>query len=462
MAFCITIAVIHAADKTWSPKDFDSVEVWPTRPPTQKEAADSGVTLKEAMNMPWFPTHEIYCSANGRLCRPGEGNLKGYRFWGQPYIHRESYVQSRHRTQPHEPNPQAEYSKLATLARRVQKENLVMMAAADWDFRRIILNWIIHVHRLGYTNALVLSMDAELHADLRRRGLPSFDNSANLDAWNTTCLQRHVQRVRTERVLAVAALVAAGLDVLHMDATVILVQDVLPSLRAAAAARVDMMAQRHECPPNVERHTGSGVNPGFLYVRAARADALVPFFKDAVQRGLVEFYHRWDNVIDHFGFTFLFDENDLSTPTSKLSNETTIFNLRRPRGCQPGDPHEQSPQGCLRAGFFPHDQFPRFGSWPLFRATARVHHIVQGDAALGPEHAEPPGVKPSRGPRQRLDRYDDKDFDDYEDAMRAMGLWKVDDAPEYHGGAARIRLGPDYHSGKDEPRNRRRWRALGD
>jgi hypothetical protein len=180
-----------------------------------------------------------------------------------------------------------------------------------------------------------------------------------------------------------------------------------------------MMAQRHECPPNVERHTGSGVNPGFLYVRAARADALVPFFKDAVQRGLVEFYHRWDNVIDHFGFTFLFDENDLSTPTSKLSNETTIFNLRRPRGCQPGDPHEQSPQaqGCLRAGFFPHDQFPRFGSWPLLRATARVHHIVQGDAALGPEHAEPPGIKPSRGPRQRLDRYDDKDFDDYEGAM---------------------------------------------
>ena len=205
LAICITIAVMIHADKTWSPADFDSVEVWPTRPPTQKEAADSGVTLKEAMNMPWFPTHEIYC-ANGRLCRPGEGNLKGYRFWGQPYIHRESYVQSRHRTQPHEPNPQAEYSKLASLARRVQKENLVMMAAADWDFRRIILNWIIHAHRLGYTNALVLSMDVELDADLRRRGLPSVDNSANLDAWNTTCLQRHVQRVRTERVLAVAAL----------------------------------------------------------------------------------------------------------------------------------------------------------------------------------------------------------------------------------------------------------------
>jgi hypothetical protein len=174
--------------------------------------------------------------------------LKGYRFWGQPYIHRESYVQSRHRTQPHEPNPQAEYSKLASLARRVQKENLVMMAAADWDFRRIILNWIIHVHRLGYTNALVLSMDAELHADLRRRGLPSFDNSANLDAWNTTCLQRHVQRVRTERVLAVAALVA---QIGHRDEEVR--GEVLYALDYAASAgspeaiaRIDELAAQEQ------------------------------------------------------------------------------------------------------------------------------------------------------------------------------------------------------------------------
>ena len=31
--------------------------------------------------------------------------------------------------------------------------------------------------QLGYTNALVISMDAELHAEMRRRGIPSFDNS---------------------------------------------------------------------------------------------------------------------------------------------------------------------------------------------------------------------------------------------------------------------------------------------
>jgi hypothetical protein len=38
--------------------------------------------------------------------------------------------------------------------------------------------------------------------------------------------------VRHERLLGLAALVAAGLDVLHTDATVVLVRDVVPFLRA--------------------------------------------------------------------------------------------------------------------------------------------------------------------------------------------------------------------------------------
>ena len=35
----------------------------------------------------------------------------------------------------------------------------------------------------------VLAMDAELTADLSRRGLPVFDDSAMLAAWNATVLQ---------------------------------------------------------------------------------------------------------------------------------------------------------------------------------------------------------------------------------------------------------------------------------
>ena len=83
------------------------------------------------------------------------------------------------------------------------------MAAGDFDFRDILLNWFSHA--LSYNNALSLSMDSELHQLLRARGLSSFDDSAQLDAWNTTCLQRHIQRVRMERLLCVAALVACGL-----------------------------------------------------------------------------------------------------------------------------------------------------------------------------------------------------------------------------------------------------------
>ena len=290
-----------------SPSDFDSIEVWPTRAPTKKEAADSGASLEVAMTMPWFPRHELMCNRTKR-CRPGEGNTKGYRFWGQPYIHREEYVQSRRRQAPHEPNPKGEYSRLTALARHVHRDGLVIMAAADWDFRRIILNWFLHARRLEYTNALVLSMDTQLHTELHQRGIPSFDDSANLDDWNTTCLQRHIQRVRTERVLAIAALVAGGFDVLHTDATVVFVRDVMPVLRClshrtyihtyihtyirdvmpilrALPPSVDMVTQRHECPPDVKRSTGSGVNPGFLYVRASKTEAVVSLMNDAIKRG---------------------------------------------------------------------------------------------------------------------------------------------------------------------------------
>ena len=59
----------------------------------------------------------------------------------------------------------------------------------------------MHARRLGYHNALVLSMDTELHTELKRRHLPTANNAANLDRWNTTCLQRHIQAVRMERQL---------------------------------------------------------------------------------------------------------------------------------------------------------------------------------------------------------------------------------------------------------------------
>ena len=90
----------------------------------------------------------------------------------------------------------------------------------------------LYLRWLYLLRQVVLAMDRELAAELKRRGVPSVDNSANLNAWNSTCLQRHIQRVRHERLLGLAALVAAGLDVLHTDATVVLVRPVVPFLRA--------------------------------------------------------------------------------------------------------------------------------------------------------------------------------------------------------------------------------------
>ena len=198
------------------------VEVWPTRPPTKREAADSGASLTEAATMPWFPTHTTVCS--GRPCAPGEGNLKGYKMWGQPYLHREDYVQSRIRRAPHTPDTKQTYAGLVALAGQVQQGGLVVLTSGDWDFRDIVLNWVLHAHRHGYRNTLVLSMDSELHGALQRHNIATFDNSALLAEWNTTCLQRHIQQVRMERQLALAALVAAGFDVLHTDASAIFVK----------------------------------------------------------------------------------------------------------------------------------------------------------------------------------------------------------------------------------------------
>ena len=54
--------------------------------------------------------------------------------------------------------------------------------------------------------------------------------------------------------------------------------------------------------------------------------------------------------------------------------------------------------------------------WPEAAAIAAIHHMV-GDNVTG--------VKPFRGHRQRLDRYDEIDFDDYRRVMQEIGLWLV-------------------------------------
>ena len=278
--------------------------------------------------LPLFPTHTTVC--NGRPCRPGEGNMKGYTMWSQPYEHREAYVQSRRRKRPHEPDPTTTYVELVRVAKRIQKDGMVFVTAGDFDYREMIYNWVMHAHQLKYFNSLVLAMDTELFADLGRRRIPAFDNSALLDAWNATCLQRHIQAVRMERHLGIAALVGAGISVFHAEASVVLLRDVMPSLRAQPAD-VDMLFQRDDWPAEPLRTMGCAVNAGLYFLRASRSTEVVRFVTDAAKRGLIEFYLRWNNIVDQYGFSFVLSESGVRPATSEWANTTTMGTVKRVR-----------------------------------------------------------------------------------------------------------------------------------
>jgi hypothetical protein len=79
---------------------------------------------------------------------------------------------------------------------------LVLLSAADFDYRLLILNWVMHAHALGHSNAIVLAMDSELAAEMQARRIPVFDDSAGIDAWNVTCLQRHIQASGIQNIRA--------------------------------------------------------------------------------------------------------------------------------------------------------------------------------------------------------------------------------------------------------------------
>lgn len=125
----------------------EDMQVYPSRKPTAREAADSGVKdIAAAARMPWFPTHATVC--DGRPCRPGEGNIKGYRMWGQPYIHRESFVQSRSRRPPHPPEP-LQYANLVSVARCAAISNSPCLHPRRRRPRQIARGRVLHLaHRL--------------------------------------------------------------------------------------------------------------------------------------------------------------------------------------------------------------------------------------------------------------------------------------------------------------------------
>ena len=175
------------------------------------------------------------------------------------------------------------------------------------------------------------------------------------------------------------------------------------------------MIQRDDWPSDPLRAMGTAVNAGLVYLRATNADAVARLVMDVVARGLIEFYLRWNNIVDQYGWSFVLSESGVRPATSEFANETTVGVIKRWRCMQQGGT-------CLRVGFLPYNRFPRHGHWAGLAATADVYHMTIG-CVQEKAPCSAPGIRPFRGNRQRLDRYDDGDFEDMASTLKSIGAW---------------------------------------
>ena len=367
------------------------------------------------------PLHVEQCG--DRLCRPGEGNLGGYAHWSMPW--EPPPIDSLIKTAPDWPKgapfPAARYTHLVSAARSVARENFVLFAAADFDFRELGENWYEGAKRAGMPNALLYALDSSAYAHFLSKSIPTTNGTANLNAWATTRLQRHIQRALAERHMAAAALANAGLDVLLSDTTHVFLRPVLPFFRSQPLS-IDLFAMRGACGVKREPVLGCGLVWNFLFLRggatdAARRDRVVSFVNAALDLGMVDFYLRWWAGHHCVFMGYVKTMRDASptvddppggpTANALSPNRTALISLRRRPWCA------QKGAGCLQVGMLPHDLFPHPGAY---------HPSAKGRAPLVGRSPKP-DLDPKRSHRLRLDRYDQKDFDDLRAAMVSDRLW---------------------------------------
>ncbi|EOD04252.1 hypothetical protein EMIHUDRAFT_221394 [Emiliania huxleyi CCMP1516] len=112
---------------------------------------------------------------------------------------------------------------------------------------------------------------------------------------------------------------------------------------------------------------GTAVNAGFVFLRgsagAGRSQLVLRLVDDAVRRGLIEFYLRWNNIPDQYGYSHEIAHTALDTSVGSL----------RPKRCAEGRGR------CLRVGLLPHAEFPRHGDWRALAPTA----LGTGSGSIG-------------------------------------------------------------------------------
>ena len=203
------------------------------------------------------PLHKTTCDS--RPCRPGEGNLRGYAQWKMPFTddpipaNLSKFIDGWTAKQPEFPT--ARYASLISAAMRVQHDGMVVLTAADFDYRIMALNWHRAASLAGMTNSLVLALDSEAFSFFLERRVPTVNGTVGMEAWKRTRLMRHIQRALAERHMAAVALATSGLDVLLVDTTAVFHHDPGPLLRVLSAG-LDLMVMRDGC--NARKHPSVG------------------------------------------------------------------------------------------------------------------------------------------------------------------------------------------------------------
>ena len=231
--------------------------------------------------------HKVMCG--DRYCKPGEGNLKGYSQWHQPYANVAPNMSRVTKGAPgwgnNDPFPAASYRAVIAKAQEVQQgHTFVIMSVADFDYRYLAWNWHRAAQGVGATNAFVHALDNEAFEFLHSRHVPCTNGTGHLLAWTNTRLMRHIQRALAERFMAAMALMNAGLNVLMMDVSSVIIRSPIAFFHEQAAADVDMYFMRSGCSP--KKDVGCSIAWNFAFYRGAstaeRRDRILKF----VRRGM--------------------------------------------------------------------------------------------------------------------------------------------------------------------------------
>jgi hypothetical protein len=153
--------------------------------------------------------------------------------------------------------------------------NGVVIAFADYNYRDVLMNWLVAMATQGIENYLVIALDTQLHALLVERRIPVVLSELSGD----------LRALWIRRIEIFASLCAAGVDFIHSDVDAVWLRDPEPFLQELQADLI--VSQGTVWPPDVHRQFGFVVCCGFFKLRSTAVSRrlLAGLAQDVVRTG---------------------------------------------------------------------------------------------------------------------------------------------------------------------------------